>query len=37
MRYLMHKVLTTFMAFAVLGGLFAAERVVMMEEAYWSG
>lgn len=31
------KVLTTLMAFAMLAGLYAAQRVVMMEEAYWSG
>jgi len=29
--------MTTLMAFAIVGGLYAAQRVVMMEEAYWSG
>jgi hypothetical protein len=37
MRNLSHRVLTILMAFAIIGGLYAAERVVMMEEAYWSG
>lgn len=37
MRNLSHRVLTTLVAFAILGGLYAAQRVVMMEEAYWSG
>ncbi len=37
MRNLSRRVLTTLMAFAMLGGLYAAQRVVMMEEAYWSG
>lgn len=37
MRNMSHRVLTTLLAFAMLGGLYAAQRVVMMEEAYWSG
>jgi hypothetical protein len=37
MRNIWHRVLTTLVAFAVFGGLYAAQRVVMMEEAYWSG
>ena len=37
MRNFSHRVLTTLITFAMLGGLYAAQRVVMMEEAYWSG